>query len=132
MVTVCSRYLLSMIIFSSASVQLRTTYVFAGNVSLTFFTPFIFSDSCVENTVPIPWVVWNLMAPWIVETTIPILCIDVVPNNILYGELDRTMTKLRVSLLVRGALPIVISKRTSPMARTFPPKTQLTGLANPP
>ncbi|GKB91180.1 hypothetical protein Tco_0963452 [Tanacetum coccineum] len=92
MVTVCSGYLLLTIIFSSASVKLRTPSVFTGDV------------------------VWNLMALWIIETTIPIFRIAVLPNNILYGELDLTMTKLRVSLLKRGVSPIVISKRTSPMA----------------
>ncbi|GJX18796.1 hypothetical protein Tco_0221473 [Tanacetum coccineum] len=117
MVTVCSGYLLLTIIL--ASVQLRTPSVFARDVSLTFFTPSILLDSCVENTVLIPWVVWNLTASWFVETTIPIFCIAVLPNNILYEELDLTMTKLRVLLLVRGALPIVISKRTSLMAQDF-------------
>nr|GEX75001.1 hypothetical protein [Tanacetum cinerariifolium] len=55
-------------------------------------------NSCVENKVPIPWVVWNLTAPWIVETTIPIFCIAVLPNSILYVEFELTMAKLRVSV----------------------------------
>ncbi|GJU50549.1 hypothetical protein Tco_1220104 [Tanacetum coccineum] len=117
MVTICSGYLLLTTIFSSALVPLRIPSVFAGEVFMILFTPSpILSDLCVENTVPIPWVVWNLTAPWIVETTIPIFCIAVLPNNILYGELDLMMMKLRVSLLERGVSPIVISKRTSPMA----------------
>ncbi|GJY10765.1 hypothetical protein Tco_0378950 [Tanacetum coccineum] len=82
-----------------------------GEVSRIFFTPSpILSNLCVENTVPIPWMVWNLTAPWIVETTIPIFCIAVLPNSIFYGELDLTMMKLRFSLLERGVSPIVISK----------------------
>ncbi|GKF88774.1 hypothetical protein Tco_0262737 [Tanacetum coccineum] len=133
MVSVCSGYLLLMTIFSSASVQLRTPYVFAGEVSLIFFTPSpILSDSCVENIVSILWMVWNLTALWIVETTIPIFCIVVLLNSILYGELDLTMMKLRVSLLERGAAPIVTSKRTSLIAQDFPSKIQPTGLENPP
>nr|GEV36802.1 protein NYNRIN-like [Tanacetum cinerariifolium] len=102
--------------------QLRTPFVFVEDVSLTFFKPSILSDSCVENTVLIPWVVWNLTALWIMKTTIPIFCIDMLPNSILYGKLDFTMTKLRVSLLVRGELPIVISKQTSPMSQDFSPE----------
>ncbi|GKE91872.1 hypothetical protein Tco_1572967 [Tanacetum coccineum] len=55
MVTICFRYLLLTIIFSSTSVKLRTLSVFVGDVSLILFTPsLIFSDSCVENTVAIP------------------------------------------------------------------------------
>ncbi|GKE53625.1 hypothetical protein Tco_1488781 [Tanacetum coccineum] len=38
----------------------------------------------------------------------------VLPNSILCGESDFTMTKLRVSVLERGCSPIVISNRTSP------------------
>ncbi|GJS20594.1 hypothetical protein Tco_0449226 [Tanacetum coccineum] len=111
MVTVCSGYLLLTIIFSSTLVQLRTPSVFPREVSRIFFTPSpILSNLCVENTVPIPWMVWNLTAPWIVETTIPICYIVVLPKSIFYGELDLTMMKLRFSLLERGVSPIVISK----------------------
>ncbi|GJR68262.1 hypothetical protein Tco_0014327 [Tanacetum coccineum] len=113
-VTVCSGYLSLMTTFSSALAQLRTPFVLDGGVSLTFFVPsFILSDLCVENTVLIPLAMWNLMAPWMKETTIPIFCIAVLSSNILYGELDLMMTKLRVSLLARGGSFIVISKGIS-------------------
>ncbi|GJY81432.1 retrovirus-related pol polyprotein from transposon TNT 1-94 [Tanacetum coccineum] len=41
---------------------------------------------------------WNLMAPWMVETTIPIFCIAVLPSNILYDESDLTMTNNELPL----------------------------------
>ncbi|GJR91609.1 hypothetical protein Tco_0215620 [Tanacetum coccineum] len=68
-----------------------------------------------------PWRcgVWNLMAPWMVEITIPIFCIDVLPSNILYGESDLTMNKLRVSFLARGGSPIVISRGIYPLDQDF-------------
>ncbi|GKA69432.1 hypothetical protein Tco_0775496 [Tanacetum coccineum] len=115
-VTVCSGYLSLMTTLSSSLVQLKTPLLLAGVVYLTFFIPsFILLDSYDENTILIPLAVWYLMAPWIVETTIPIFCIDVLPSNILYGESDLTMKKLRVSLLARGGSPIVISRGISPL-----------------
>ncbi|GKG01655.1 hypothetical protein Tco_0306360 [Tanacetum coccineum] len=106
--------------FSSALVQLKTPFLLVGGISLTFFIPsFIISDSCIKNTVLIPLAVWNFIASWIVETLIPIFCIVVFPSNILYGESDLTMTKLSVSLLSRGGLPIVISKGISPLDQDF-------------
>ncbi|GJZ06236.1 zf-CCHC domain-containing protein [Tanacetum coccineum] len=59
------------------------------------------------------------MAPWMVEITIPIFCIDVLPSNILYGESDLTMNKLRVSFLARGGSPIVISRGIYPLDQDF-------------
>ncbi|GJT43141.1 hypothetical protein Tco_0951856 [Tanacetum coccineum] len=114
--------------FSSALVQLRTPFVLSGGVSLTFFIPsFILSDSCVENTVLVPLAVLNLMAPWMVETTIPIFCIVFLPSNILDGESNLTMTKLRVSLLARKWSPIVISRGISPLDQDFSPENPISG-----
>ncbi|GKA39430.1 hypothetical protein Tco_0731981 [Tanacetum coccineum] len=128
-VTVCSGYLSLMTTFSSTLVKLRTPFVLAGGVSLIFFIPyFILLDSCVENTFLIPLAVWNLMALWMVETTITIFCIAVLPSNILYGESDLTMTKLRFSLLARGASPIVISRGISLLDQDFLLKPRLEGL----
>ncbi|GKC40255.1 hypothetical protein Tco_1052639 [Tanacetum coccineum] len=53
------------------------------------------------------------MAPWMVDTTIPIRCIAVLQSNRLCGELDRMIMKLRTFILVREPSPIVISKGTS-------------------
>ncbi|GKF92561.1 hypothetical protein Tco_0279280, partial [Tanacetum coccineum] len=103
-------------------------FLLTGGISLTFYIPsFILSDSYVENTVPIPLAVWNLMAPWMVETTIPIFCIAVLPSNILYRKSDLMMTKLRVSLLVRGGSPIVISRGISPLNQDFSPENPIRG-----
>ncbi|GKA83735.1 hypothetical protein Tco_0805330, partial [Tanacetum coccineum] len=63
-VTACSGYLLLTTTFSYTVMQLKTPFSLAGGVSLIFFIPsFTLSDSYVENTVPIPLVVWNLIAP---------------------------------------------------------------------
>ncbi|GKB78387.1 hypothetical protein Tco_0945282 [Tanacetum coccineum] len=53
------------------------------------------------------------MAPWIVDTMIPIRYMAVLPINRLCGELDRMITKLRTSVLVREPSPVVISNGTS-------------------
>ncbi|GKA70103.1 hypothetical protein Tco_0776167 [Tanacetum coccineum] len=67
------------------------------------------------------------MASWMVETTITIFCIVVLPSNILDGESDLTMTKLRVSLLARKGSPIVISKGISPLDQYFSPENTIRG-----
>ncbi|GJT83885.1 hypothetical protein Tco_1058227 [Tanacetum coccineum] len=54
------------------------------------------------------------IAPWIVDTMIPIFCIIVLPSSRLIGELDLMITKFRTSVLIKGPSPIVISKGTSP------------------
>nr|GEW51843.1 hypothetical protein [Tanacetum cinerariifolium] len=84
-------------------------------VSLSFFCPsFTLLGSYVKSTVPIPLGVWNFIALWIVDTSIPMFCIAVLPSNRLGGELDLTMTKVRVFVLMKGLFPIVISKGISP------------------
>nr|GEX01178.1 hypothetical protein [Tanacetum cinerariifolium] len=81
--------------FSSSSMQLKTPFLLAGGVSLTFFIPsFILLDSYVENIVLIPLVVWNMIAPWMVETTIPIFCIVVLPSDILKRDLPAFRDKV--------------------------------------
>ncbi|GKB60259.1 hypothetical protein Tco_0916445 [Tanacetum coccineum] len=120
MMIICSGYLSLTTILSSAFVQLRTPLLVSGGVSFRFFCPYLFfSGSCAENTVLIPLGVWNFMAPWIVDTTIPILCMAVLLSSRLCGELDLTMTKLRTSVLVKGLSPIMISKGTSPRGQEY-------------
>ncbi|GJZ63944.1 hypothetical protein Tco_0620365, partial [Tanacetum coccineum] len=114
--------------FSSALTQLRTPFVLAGGISLTFFIPsFILWDSCVGNTIPIPLAVWNLMAQWMVETTIPIFCIVVLPSNILYDESDLTMIKLRVSLLAKRGVAYRDFQRNLSTRLGFFPKNPIKG-----
>ncbi|GKE15400.1 hypothetical protein Tco_1422977 [Tanacetum coccineum] len=91
--------------------------VFGGSESVTAlsFEGLALSPcSYVKSTVPIPLGVWNFMAPWIIDTSIPIFCIAVLPSNSLGRELDHTMKKVRVSFLMKGLSPIVISKGISP------------------
>ncbi|GJR30256.1 hypothetical protein Tco_1106488 [Tanacetum coccineum] len=78
--------------------------------------------SYVENMVSISRGVWNFMAPWIVDTTIPIFCVTVLPSSRLCGELDLTMTKFRISVLVNGLSPTVISRGTSPRGQECSPE----------
>ncbi|GKE08116.1 hypothetical protein Tco_1411667 [Tanacetum coccineum] len=70
--------------------------------------------SYVENMVPVALRVWNFIALWIIDTMIPIFCIDVLPSKRWCGELDLIMTKFRTSVHVKGPSPIVISRGTSP------------------
>ncbi|GKA85461.1 hypothetical protein Tco_0807115 [Tanacetum coccineum] len=60
-----------------------------------------------------------------VETMISIFYIVVLPSSILYGELDLMIMKLRVSFLVRGASPIVISKGI--FLKDFSPENPIKG-----
>nr|GEU28900.1 hypothetical protein [Tanacetum cinerariifolium] len=99
----------------------RTPY-FRG-VSLSFF----FRSSTllglyVENAVPISLEVWNFMALWIVDNTISIFCIAVLLSSRLCRELDLTMTKFKVTVLVKGLSPIVIFRGTSPRGQDFSPE----------
>ncbi|GJS11154.1 hypothetical protein Tco_0367950 [Tanacetum coccineum] len=90
-------------------------FVSSIGASFSFFYPsYVLLGSYVENTIPTPMGVWNFMAPYIVDTTIPILCMAVLPRSRLCRELDLMMTKLRTSVLVKGLLPNVIFKRTYP------------------
>ncbi|GJW86974.1 hypothetical protein Tco_0162314 [Tanacetum coccineum] len=85
----------------------------------------LFSDdncSYVENMVPIPSEVWNFIASWIVDTTIPIFFITVLLSSRLRGELDLTMTKFKISVLVKGLSPTVISRGTSLRGQECSPK----------
>ncbi|GKF06585.1 hypothetical protein Tco_0037253 [Tanacetum coccineum] len=54
----------------------------------------------------------------------------VLPNSILCGESDFTMTKLRVSVLERGCSPIVISNGTSPMDQECFPENPTKGITS--
>ncbi|GJS91675.1 hypothetical protein Tco_0774311 [Tanacetum coccineum] len=110
-------------IFSSTSTQLRISSLSACRASLAILCSFfclcgLFS----ERRVPIPFGVWNFIALWIVDTTIPICCMAVLPSSRLCGESDLTMTKLSVFMTVRRPSPIVISKGTSPKGQDYSPK----------
>ncbi|GJT85108.1 hypothetical protein Tco_1066825 [Tanacetum coccineum] len=78
--------------------------------------------------VPIPFGVWNFIAPWIVDTTIPIYCMAVLPCSMLYGESHLTMTKLSVFVTMRRPSPIVISKGTSPRGQEYSPEKPTSGV----
>nr|GEV04721.1 hypothetical protein [Tanacetum cinerariifolium] len=82
------------------SLQLNTPFSLAEGVSLTFFVPL--SDSCVENTVPIPLLVRNLRA----------LLNDHEVKSFLSCE--------------RGS-PIVISKGIFPIDQDFSPENPIKG-----
>ncbi|GJU54736.1 hypothetical protein Tco_1228450 [Tanacetum coccineum] len=69
----------------------------------------------------------KFMAPWIVDTMIPILYMAVLPRSRLCGELDLTMTKLRTFVLLKGLSPIVISKGTSPRGQKCSPEKPKSG-----
>ncbi|GKC87704.1 hypothetical protein Tco_1148353 [Tanacetum coccineum] len=68
------------------------------------------------------------MALWILDTTIPICCMAVLPSNRLCRELDPTMTKLRIYVLMKGLSPIVISKGTSPRGQECSPEKPTSGI----
>ncbi|GKC96728.1 hypothetical protein Tco_1162170 [Tanacetum coccineum] len=128
MATVCSGYLLLIIILSSASPQLRTFFAIYELVALDFFFLLSLSGgSYVDSTMPIPLGVWNFMAPWIVDTMIPIRCMMVLSNNRLCGELDRMIKKLRTSIFLREPSPIMISKGTSPRGKECYPEKPTSG-----
>ncbi|GKA62135.1 hypothetical protein Tco_0761654 [Tanacetum coccineum] len=78
--------------------------------------------------VPIPFGVWNFIALWIVDTTIPICCMAVLLSSRLCGESDLTMTKLSVFVTVMRPSPIVISKGTSPKGQDYSPKKPMSGV----
>ncbi|GJZ37943.1 hypothetical protein Tco_0584134 [Tanacetum coccineum] len=67
------------------------------------------------------------MALWIVDNTIPILCMAVLLSSRLCGELDLTMKKFRTSVRVRGLSPIVISKGTSLRGQEHSPEKPTSG-----
>ncbi|GKA07784.1 hypothetical protein Tco_0687008 [Tanacetum coccineum] len=104
-------------------------FVASWEASFNFFYPsFIVSGLYVKNKVPIPLGVWNFMALWILDTTIPICCMAVLPSNRLCRELDPTMTKLRIYVLMKGLSPIVISKGTSPRGQECSPEKPTSGI----
>ncbi|GJX39235.1 hypothetical protein Tco_0252538 [Tanacetum coccineum] len=66
------------------------------------------------------------MTSWIGDTTIPILCMAVLPSSRLYGELDLKI-KFKTSVPVRGLSPIVISKGNSPRGQECSPEKPTSG-----
>ncbi|GJU47989.1 hypothetical protein Tco_1217544 [Tanacetum coccineum] len=56
-----------------------------------------------------------------------LLCWTHALRTRLCGELDLTITKLRISVLQKGASPIVISKGTSPMGQECSPENPISG-----
>nr|GFA27677.1 hypothetical protein [Tanacetum cinerariifolium] len=86
------------------------------------------AGSYVEKVMPISLEVWNFMALWIVDTTISIFCIAVLLSSRLCRELDLTMTKFKVSVLVKGLSPIVIFRGTSPKGQDFSPENPTSGI----
>ncbi|GJZ99333.1 hypothetical protein Tco_0671884 [Tanacetum coccineum] len=120
MVIVCSGYWLFTTIFSFGSTQIRISSLSACRTSLAICCSF--SGPCElfsERRVPIPFGVYNFIAPWIVDTTIPICCMAVLPSSRLCGESDLTMTKLSVFVTVMRPSPIVISRGTSPKGQEY-------------
>ncbi|GKE28055.1 hypothetical protein Tco_1443439, partial [Tanacetum coccineum] len=62
-------------------------------------------------------------------TTIPIFFITVLSSSRLRGELDLTMTKFKISVLVKGLSPTVISRGTSLRGQECSPKKPTRDLA---
>ncbi|GJR68671.1 hypothetical protein Tco_0014736 [Tanacetum coccineum] len=123
MVIVCSGYWSFTTIFSSASTQLRISCLSACHALLAIFCSF--SGPCElfsKKRVQIPFGIWNFIAPWIVDTTIPICCMAVLPSSRLCGESDLTMTKLSIFVIVRRLSPIMISRGTSPKGHEYSPE----------
>ncbi|GJS95242.1 hypothetical protein Tco_0802210 [Tanacetum coccineum] len=81
----------------------------------------------VNSTVPTPLGVWNLIAMCIMDTTMPIFYMAVLPSIRLCGELDLTMTKSRTSVHTKGPSSIVISKGTSPRGQECSPEKPTRG-----
>ncbi|GJT60422.1 hypothetical protein Tco_1003955 [Tanacetum coccineum] len=93
-VIICLGYLLFITTLSSVSVQLGMISSLPGIYWLKPPLSFGFCELYSEKMVPIPLGVWNFMAPWTVDTTIPICCIAVLPSSKLCGESDFMITNL--------------------------------------
>nr|GEX75199.1 hypothetical protein [Tanacetum cinerariifolium] len=78
--------------------------------------------------VPIPLGVWNFMAPWTVDTTIPICCIALLPSSKLYGEYDFTITNVSVYVTAMGPSPIITSNGISPKGHDCSPEKPTRGV----
>ncbi|GKC79396.1 hypothetical protein Tco_1130170 [Tanacetum coccineum] len=78
--------------------------------------------------IPIPLGVWNFMAPWTVDTTIPICCIAVLPSSKLCSESDFTITNVSVFFTMMGPSPIVISRVISPNGHDCSPEKPIRGV----
>ncbi|GJS10233.1 hypothetical protein Tco_0367029 [Tanacetum coccineum] len=61
------------------------------------------------------------------DQQIPIFCMAVLPSSRLCGELDLTMTKFRVSVLVKRPSPIVTSRGTYPIGQECSPEKPTSG-----
>ncbi|GJS44316.1 hypothetical protein Tco_0569359 [Tanacetum coccineum] len=128
-IIIYSMYLSFITTISSVSMQLRMISSFPWYLLVEPpSSSFGFCELYSEKMVPIPLGVWNFMAPWTVDTTIPICCIEVLPSSKLCGESDFTITDVSVFVTTMGPSPIVISKGISPNGHHYSPKKLMRGV----
>ncbi|GKC36659.1 hypothetical protein Tco_1049043 [Tanacetum coccineum] len=89
---------------------------------------FGFCELFSEKMIPISLGMWNFMAPWTVDTTIPICCIAVLQSSKLCGESDFTITNVSVFFTMMGPSPIVISRGISPNGHDCSPEKPIRGV----
>ncbi|GKB64639.1 hypothetical protein Tco_0920825 [Tanacetum coccineum] len=89
---------------------------------------FGFCELYSKKMVPIPLGVWNFIALWTVDTTIPICCISVLLSSKLCGESDFTIMNVNVFITAIGPSLIVTSKGISPKGHDCSPEKPTRGV----